>query len=193
MSKSDNSEKKVSKQADGDNVQTKQSRDKKTKEVAQLSFLIYILNKDFSFQMNRPRKKSTVNCAFPDLVEINFGQDKTNIVEFLNERTKKDSERFMKTLTPKQANRKLDNMKRIILNNYLTDLVTHRGVKIESKTTHKDVEQMERFVRIDYDGHIYNQLDIIETGIEINTILMKLLDKHPSIVVEKGKLYELYK
>ena len=180
----------LSKYPDLDNVQTIQSRDKKTKEVAQLGFLIYILNKEFSLTMNRPRKKSTVNCSFPDLVEIDFGKDKTNIVDFLNSRTKLDSQRFMETLTPKQANRKLDNMKRIILNNYLTDIVTHMGVKIESKTTHKNVEQMERFIKIEYDGHIYEQQEIVEVGIEINTIIMKMLGKNSTIVLEKGKLYQ---
>ncbi|BFU22694.1 hypothetical protein EHI8A_110110 [Entamoeba histolytica HM-1:IMSS-B] len=186
------SRKGIQKCLDGKNIQTKQSRDKKTKEVAQMSFLIWALNRKFSFSFQKPKKRSTVNFCFPDLIEIDFGKDKMNVVQFLNERAEEDYNNFSQRMTPKQANRKVEHLKKVYLHNYLTDLAIHDGITIISKATQKDIEQMERFIRIEFDSNTYDQSEIVEAGVEINVILMAMLGDNSTLNVPKGKLYESY-
>ncbi|ELP84748.1 hypothetical protein EIN_174430 [Entamoeba invadens IP1] len=175
-----------------ENIQTRQSRDKKTKEVAQLSFLTWILNEQFSFTFQRPKKRSTVNFCFPDLLEIDFGKDKMDMTKFLNERVEEDFTQFCKSMTVKQASRKVDHLKRVYINNYLTDLAVHSGVAIQSKSTKKDLEQMERFVEIQFRGETFGQNSIIEAGVEINVHLMEFLGENTIVNIPKGQLFNSF-
>ena len=176
-----------------ENAQTIQSRDKRTREVAQLSILYYILNKDFAFIFNKPKKKTTVNSQLPELVEIDFGIDKMDINDFLEKRTEGDSVEFSKKLTQRQVARKVETLKRIYINNYLMDLAMHKGVIFESKSTKKDIEQMEWFMKIRFDGNTLTSKDILTKGIEISKLLTECVGEGKFVTIEKGQLRELYK
>ena len=113
----------MSKEPKAENAQTLQSRDKRAREVAQLSILYYILNKDFAFMFNKPKKKTTVNYPLPDLVEIHFGKDKMDVNDFLEQRTKGDIAEFSKKMTERQVKRKVETLKRTYINNCLMNLM----------------------------------------------------------------------
>ncbi|KAL7713431.1 Uncharacterized protein QTN25_008953 [Entamoeba marina] len=150
------------------NSQTKQSREKKTKE------------------------RSTVNLYFPELLRIDFGKDEVDVPKFLNDRYKATTDDLRKNLTQKQADRKIEHLKRVFLNNYLMDLSEQNDVAIFSKTTKKKEEQIERFTLVEIKGFVYNQEDIVEMGVEINKLIMGMQGSKATFTVKKKELFDLF-
>lgn len=176
------------------NSQTLQSREKKNKEVAQISFLTWLLNEKYSFTFQKPSKLSTVNLCYPDLVEINFGSDSLDVKHFLEEHFDDKFQFYKKTKNQKQAERKIGQLKRVGIHNYLLDITTQlEGITVDSKSTQKKDEQMERIVSITLsDGSTYYQSDIIRHGTEINKLIMDMLNNKSTLTINKGELFNKF-
>ena len=153
-------------------------------QTQQLCTLLYLLNKYFAIEIQRPLKTNTDCLPFVPVVSIKNGNDEINVIQFVDKRIKELYQVDIDSgVSEKTAKRRVSNNKCVENLHLFSDILECLGFAFECKsTTGKKGRKKQTITRINYSKTIYEKKDIEEIGEKVNRNILQALKKCKSCV-----------
>ena len=172
--------------------QTMKSRERTMRHMVQVTFLMGILNNEYSFQLRKSAKQTSYELFFPLIVQIN---DKTEVIYNFDNAMDEKSKNWNGKKSLDEYPREKRRTYRVVVNNFLFDMANFVGYQIRGKSTSSKIgkEQIERINQFVYNKKKYEWNDIVNVSLQLNKILFNIIERFPKgtkyVTIELNDLY----